>query len=133
MKRLLLFFSAALLSVAVTSCKCDPQKALKSANPAVGITNVAQAKTLNTLKNDRESKLYYLDYKADYMLDALLEQGSRSQKDIFEFITSNLLTVSPIHEEAEPACSAFKAVTPEGDVIYGRNLDFRFTYTLAMM
>ena len=133
MKRLLLFISAALLSLAATSCKCDPQKALKTANPAAGITTVAQARTLNTLKNESDSKFYYLDYKADYKLDALLEQGSRSQKEIFDFITSNLLTVSPIHEEAEPACSAFKAVTPDGDVIYGRNLDFKFTYTLAAM
>ena len=132
MKRTVLVLLAILAVVALPSCRRDPAKMVKG-NPAAAITTAAQARTLNSLRNEKDGKLYYMDYKADYLLDEILEAGCNSQKSLLGFIVDRMLKVAPLQDEPEVACSAFTARTPEGDVIYGRNLDFRFTYTLAMM
>ena len=131
MKRLLLCALTVLTAVALPSCRRDPAKMVEG-NPAATITTAAQARTLNTLRNEKDGKFYYIDYKADYKLDDVIDAGCRSQSELVGYLGRSLLKASPIQEEPGVACSAFTARTPEGDVIYGRNLDFRFTYTLAL-
>ena len=100
-----------------------------SGNPAAFLRDSGQLKTLQTLTPVGDSSVFTLDYKADYHLQDFLDASLNSQAAVKAFAAAKLLNVpspAPKGESFNPACSAFQAVTPEGDVIYGRNFDYRF-------
>lgn len=102
---------------------------LLAGNPAWCLKDRRQAKTLETLTDLGEGKLYRMDYKADYRLKDFVEAGLNSKEGVQGAVAELLMDFSSMPSSMpalKPACSAFQAVTPEGDVLYGRNFDYDF-------
>ena len=102
---------------------------LLAGNPAWCLKDRRQAKTLETLTDLGEGKLYRMDYKADYRLKDFVEAGLNSKEAVQGAVAELLMDFSSMPSSMpalKPACSAFQAVTPEGDVLYGRNFDYDF-------
>lgn len=114
------------LALAMTSSK--PQPAAGTGNPASMLRDKKQAKTVASLKDVADGKLYEMTYKADYQLQDFIEADISSQDMLRKAIPQKLLVLPQEMkmESPKPACSSFQAVTPEGDIIYGRNFDYRF-------
>ncbi len=86
---------------------------------------------LNVELNENADGVYEIDYKADYKLDKLLEQGGASnEEELVQYILKIMLKGLPINIEYEIpqlACSTFIAENPDGGYIFGRNLDNQST------
>lgn len=114
------------LALAVTSSR--PLPTAGTGNPAVMLRDRKQAKTLASLRDVADGQLYEMTYKADYRLQDFIDADIKSQDMLRMAIPQMLLSVPQdmAMEAPRPACSAFQAVTPEGDVIYARNFDYHF-------
>ena len=102
---------------------------LQAGNPAWCLKDRRQARTLETLSDLGEGKLYRMDYKADYRLKEFVEAGLNAKEAVQGAVAELLMDFSSMPASIpalKPACSAFQAVTPEGDVLYGRNFDYDF-------
>ena len=113
-------------------------------NPAGMLKDRRQVRTVESLKELAPGRLFRLDYRADYRLQDFVEADLASKEAVQGGVAtllldeSVILSSSVILSEAKDilplqdllplqiACSAFQAVTPEGDVIYGRNFDYPF-------
>jgi len=98
-------------------------------NPARMLQDRQQQATIETLTDIGEGDIFTMDYKADYKLQEFIDADLISQAAVKSRAAGILLAAPQAPVKAEPvnpACSAFQAVTPEGDVIYGRNFDYRF-------
>lgn len=114
------------LALAVTSSR--PLPTAGTGNPAVMLRDRKQAKTLASLRDVADGQLYEMTYKADYRLQDFIDADIRSQ-DMLRLAIPQMLLAVPQEmsmESPKPACSAFQAVTPDGDVIYARNFDYHF-------
>lgn len=79
--------------------------------------------TLNSLVKVSDN-YYRIEYTVDYALDELLAKGAATEDELNEFVSAQLLGGLPFYHYAPAlACSAFSAITPDGDYITGRNLD----------
>lgn len=71
--------------------------------------------------------VYHIDYKENYKLDELLEQGGASTEDeLVSYIIKVMLKGLPVNIEysvPELACSTFCAASPEDEKIFCRNFD----------
>ena len=85
----------------------------------------ARKATLKTVRYVNDY-LYTVEYKADYALDVLLERGQSNMAQLIVFVQRALrdprAVLSPV---IRGGCSTFNAKTPEGDVILGRNFDYK--------
>ena len=102
---------------------------LAGGQPAGLLRDRAQMKTVQSLKDLGEGRLYRMDYKADYRLQDFIDADLNSKEAVQGGVAEMLLDFSSMPSSLpalRPACSAFQAVTPEGDVIYGRNFDYDF-------
>lgn len=109
------------------SCDDSDDEVQFSSNPAAYVKTAAQEKSVRSIWDIKDGKMYHMDYQSDYMLDALLDQGCNSSADLIKFLYVNLLNTKPTTKSAfDYGCSAFVAKTPQGDVICGRNFDYRF-------
>lgn len=85
----------------------------------------AREATLKTVQYVNDY-LYTLEYKADYGLDALLERGHSNMLQLILYAQRVLrdprVVSSPF---LRGGCSTFNAKTPEGDIILGRNFDYK--------
>lgn len=83
--------------------------------------------TLLSVECNEETGVYIFDYKEDYKLQQLLDEGGISTQDeLAKYIIRILLKGLPIpidYDVPSLACSTFAAQTPEGEYIMGRNLD----------
>lgn len=90
-----------------------------------------EAATMLGVKGDGEKGIYTVDYKANYKLDELLEQGgAASEEELVQYILKVMLKGLPIdipYSIPELGCSTFNAETPEGGFIFGRNFDNQVT------
>ncbi|MDL2254437.1 linear amide C-N hydrolase [Ruminococcaceae bacterium OttesenSCG-928-I18] len=79
--------------------------------------------TLGSLEKVTDN-FYHMNYTLDYALDDVLTQGVSTHQELNDFASQQVLEGMPFNQQP-PAlgCSAFTAVTPEGDYIMGRNLD----------
>jgi len=104
-------------------------------NPANLVKDKKQAATIGTLKDVADGQLYSMDYKADYRLQEFIDADLNSQEAVKQAAAVKLLDMSklPKGETPKPACSAFRAFTPDGDVLYGRNFDYRFQDGASVM
>ena len=98
--------------------------------PMEMLTTPEQEATVKTLKDVADGKLYAIDYRSDYLLDDVLESdAAHSSLEMIKFVYTHLL-VLPASKAAkakiDAGCSAFCVKTPDGDVICGRNFDYRF-------
>ena len=85
-------------------------------------------------RNDahEDGAVYRMDVAGDFYFDDFLAQGgASSDAELIEFITDSITRglIDMTIEQSEIACSAFTAVTPEGDRIFARNYDFAKTNT----
>ena len=121
MKRLFVILTFLLLGAHATM--------LLAGNPAWCLKDRWQAKTLESLTDLGEGRLYRMDYKADYRLQDFIEAGLNSKEAVQGAVAELLLDFSSMPSSIpalRPACSAFQAVTPDGEVLYGRNFDYDF-------
>ncbi len=85
------------------------------------------AVTILSMKCDEENGVYVIDYREDYKLQQLLDEGGvKTQDELAKYIIRILLKGLPIkidYDVPSLACSTFVAATPEGGWILGRNLD----------
>lgn len=93
----------------------------------MGQNTLRQIETINSVQQLDEN-IYLLDYKSDYDIDGLIEQGASSITDLLSFVTSH----SVFDEEdfgigiaRGGGCSTFEAYTPDGDHTLARNFDFK--------
>jgi len=104
-------------------------------NPAALLKNSDQKATIGTLKDIADGQFYSMDYKADYRLQDFINADLTSQDEItkaaWELLLEKKDTVS--YEPMKPNCSAFRAFTPEGDVLFGRNFDYHFKESASIM
>ena len=109
---------------------------LTGGQPAGLLRGRAQMKTVQSLKDLGEGRLYRMDYKADYRLQDFIDADLNSKEAVQGGVAEMLLDFSSMTSSLpalRPACSAFQAVTPEGDVIYGRNFDYDFADGASLM
>ena len=109
---------------------------LTGGQPAGLLRDRAQMKTVQSLKDLGEGRLYRMDYKADYRLQDFIDADLNSKEAVQGGVAEMLLDFSSMTSSLpalRPACSAFQAVTPEGEVIYGRNFDYDFADGASLM
>ncbi|MDD4081159.1 MAG: C45 family autoproteolytic acyltransferase/hydrolase [Eubacteriales bacterium] len=125
----------AILMILALGLVLGPAAALaQTANPAAFITNEAQLKTLGTIVNIDVGRLYVMDYTAGYLLDEALAMGLATVEDLMEFAQDKLVGGGDIQAHAQPfACSAFTATTAEGEVLFGRNFDYKMDMTALLL
>jgi penicillin V acylase-like amidase (Ntn superfamily) len=93
----------------------------------------SEVSTLSTLKQVNSYPFYTMTYDGDYGFDDFLKQGAHSDRDIEKFVTSRLLKGIPIQFNVTGAgCSAFAAKNGQGEALYGRNFDFKYTPSLLV-
>lgn len=117
--------------------------AVLAGQPAQLLRNRAQVRTVRSLTELEEGRLFRLDYKADYRLQDFVDADLDSKEAVQGGVAQMLLDFSSMpagslsargpsvflgsdERSFRPACSAFQAVTPDGEVIYGRNFDYDF-------
>ena len=117
--------------------------AVLAGQPAQLLRNRAQVRTVRSLTELEEGRLFRLDYKADYRLQDFMDADLDSKEAVQGGVAQMLLDFSSLPAGSlsahgpsvvlgagkmsfRPACSAFQAVTPDGEVIYGRNFDYDF-------
>lgn len=114
--------------VALASCSDDNDSGT-SPNSAAILKTQEQKASAATLRNVADGHLYTMDYYADYKIKELMAQGgAKSSLDLMNKVLSNLLDI-PAQKSLQKmdfGCSAFCVKSPEGDVLVGRNFDFRF-------
>lgn len=83
--------------------------------------------TLLSMKCNEEKGIYEINYREDYKLQQLLDEGGvKTQDELAKYLIRILLKGLPIkikYDVPSLACSTFIAQTPEGGWIFGRNLD----------
>lgn len=116
----------------IQSCKShrfSEVEGVPSDNPATILQTDAQKATAATLRDIKEGHLYTMENTADYKLNEIMDQGgAKSSEDLIMKVFQNLLNlpVSASDSKMDYGCSAFCVKSPEGDVIVGRNFDYRF-------
>lgn len=128
MKRL----SLLLLSLALF---CGAHPARFAAEPSFG-------RTVSTLTCLDSCGFYSMDYLSDYKLGEFVSAGLDSKEKVMMAVAEKLMDFSS--GEVDPsslfpagamqaACSAFRAFTPDGKVLYCRNFDFPFPDAASLM
>lgn len=70
--------------------------------------------------------LYCMDIQYDYSLDAIIERGITDDQSMIDALLKEALPLLPVHVKAPNfGCSAFTLNSVDGDVMMGRNYDFR--------
>ena len=108
---------------------CDKNESPSITNPAAYLRTEEQKAMVSTLKDVADGQMYTLEYSADYLIDEVMAAGGASSSlKLLGGLVPQLTTVSL--GNADPGldfgCSAFFAKSPQGDVLVGRNFDFRF-------
>ncbi len=77
-----------------------------------------------TLREVEKNHFYTLDYPYDYKLSAFMQSGARSDKQLEQFISKELLEGIPLPFHLNDAgCSTFAGALENGEYILGRNFD----------
>lgn len=98
----------------------------------VGILLFDKIKTLCSIQEEADG-VYYMEYSGNYKLDELLDAGITSDAEMIEWFRKEEFYGVPVEiHTSNIGCSAFKAQTPEGDILFGRNFDYPETDTLMV-
>lgn len=84
---------------------------------------------VSTLKNLADGHLYSVKYSSDYHIDEVMSSGGASSSMQLLGKVVPMLTTVPLGKAdggVDFGCSAFCVKSPEGDVLVGRNFDYRF-------
>lgn len=133
MNRKIIFF-VLLVAIILMACNTKQKNDLKthlyplSTNPATLVKADDQIKTIKTLANVCDGKLYMIEYQSDYKLSEIIDKGAASSEELTKLLYTYLLNNSTKDSKAEmdAGCSAFCVKSPDGDVLCGRNFDYRF-------
>lgn len=100
---------------------------------AVYFTRIKTMSTIRQITEYPEYNLYSMDVEYDYDLDRLIAYGIEDNQSFTEAILKEALPYMPVHiESPDFGCSAFTMVEPSGNVLMGRNYDFK-NNTSAML
>lgn len=70
--------------------------------------------------------LYTVNVKYDYSIGDIIDKNVETDQDIFDAILGESLPLLPVSIEAPKfGCTAFNLITDSGDVLMGRNYDFK--------
>lgn len=94
------------------------------------ITYAERFKTMASIEKlssyDDGYDLYRMDVQYDYDIDAIIEQDISDDQAFLDAVVGQSLPLLPIHIKMPSfSCSAFRLTDVGGDVMMGRNYDFR--------
>lgn len=88
--------------------------------------------TVCSIRSDGDG-VYYMEYKGEYKLDDMLSANIKSDKELIEWISKAEFCGLPIdYDFSRFGCASFKANTPDGKILLGRNFDYPETDTLMI-
>jgi len=134
MRRLSMLVAYAAIVFSAISCVFKDVDSF--ANPAAYLKSDAQKEMISSLCDVADGHLYKIDYGADYMLSDVMESGgAKSSAELMSKLFGMLLSFpeAPAVSGAEFGCSGFCVKSPDGDVLVGRNFDYRFASASNMM
>ncbi len=89
--------------------------------------------SLTSLKKLDNYGMFQMTYYGDYGFDKFLEIGAKSDTDIEVFVTKRLLKGLPIDLGVTgDGCTAFVTRNENGNIIYGRNFDFKYAPSMQL-
>ncbi len=92
-----------------------------------------EIRSLTSLKKVDDYGMFQMTYYGDYGFDQFLEIGAKSDADIEAFVTKRLLKGLPIELGVTgDGCTAFVTRNENGDILYGRNFDFRYAPSMQL-
>jgi len=97
---------------------------------------VAYSNSVNSLRNIQQGELYTMtwDKDADYHTDRLLAAGCTNSLGMVHWLCANVLNGAPLPTVVtDLGCSAFCATNQFGNRLVGRNFDYRYRMTHAML
>ena len=128
MKTTSLFATACLIAACCISSCCGQKVEPTTDNPHAFITDEAKVQSIATLKELDPDRLYEMNYTADYKLDDLIESNVTDFITFAQFLTTNMMDVTPDIDFTaffSSGCSAYAATeVTRGDFLFGRNYDY---------
>ena len=83
-------------------------------------------RTIEKMTDYEEYNLYRMDVKYEYDLDRLIEYGITDDQSLVDAIVEEALPILPVQIDVPDfGCSAFTLQEADGDILMGRNYDFR--------
>jgi hypothetical protein len=100
----------------------------------VAIVYDTELKTIKNIKKLDDYGFFMMNYTRDYGLSEFLASGgASSEQELVDYIISDFSKGLPIKiNVSDYGCSAFNAVTPEGDKIFGRNFDWIYSPSMLV-
>ncbi len=100
-------------------------------------TYATRFKSIKSIKKitdyDEGINLYRMNVSYDYDLDKLINYGITDDQSFIDAVVKTALPLLPVHIKAPDfSCSAFSLTTEDGNVMMGRNYDFK-NNTSAML
>lgn len=84
---------------------------------------------------DEDKPIYTMEYNTDYHMNEILERGAASDKELSEILTeyiSHGFYSTDGVSAAEPGCSSLTAISPEGNMVWGRNFDWYYSVPIIV-
>lgn len=98
----------------------------------IGIVCMNKIRSVCSIRKDDEG-VYYMEYKGEYKLDDMINAGITSDAELIEWFRKAEFFNLPLSLTPDnTGCASFKATSPEGDVLFGRNFDYPETDTLMI-
>lgn len=83
-------------------------------------------RTIEKVTDYEEYNLYRMEVKYEYDLDRLIEYGITDDQSLVDAIVEEALPILPVQIDIPDfGCSAFTLQEADGDILMGRNYDFR--------
>ena len=83
-------------------------------------------RTIEKVTDYEDYNLYCMDVKYDYDLDRVIEYGITDDQSLVDAIVEEAIPILPVHIRVPDfGCSAFTLQEADGDILMGRNYDFR--------
>lgn len=76
---------------------------------------------------DQDGDLFTLTVETDYHFDEYLKEGSNDLDEFYDFLENNVTNGTSINGVSGGSCSTFVVGSPEDDLLFARNFDFRQT------
>lgn len=99
----------------------------------IGVVFRNEIKTIRSIEKQDEYGFYTMEYKSDYNFDDFLNVGASDESELVEFVVSKIMKGYPVEiDETDLSCSTFKADTPEGESVFGRNFDMDYSPSILV-
>ena len=90
--------------------------------------------SIEKLTDYDEYNVYRMDVKYDYSLDDVIDHGISDTQTMIDAIVAEALPLLPVHIEVPSfGCSAFSVTSPDGNILMGRNYDFKYDTSALMI